>query len=138
MARRPELTVLPCRRDLGEHVLIEVALRVAILHRDFSDEVDNLRKQLRGGDREPRVLHVMCVRRTIATERPKEWEDVSINDGEHLVWGKVPKPGPAHVLVGASQLVLPLWEDSVLQRPLESRGLVLLQDLHVVETTQEE
>ena len=37
VARRPELTVLSCRSDLGQHVLIEVTLRVAVLHRDFGD-----------------------------------------------------------------------------------------------------
>ena len=76
VARRPELAVLSCGRDLGEHVFIEVALGVAILHRDLGDEIHYFRKKLRRGDRESRVLHVVCVRRTVAPERPQKWENV--------------------------------------------------------------
>ena len=32
--RRPELAVLPGRRNLAEHVLLDVALGVSVLHRD--------------------------------------------------------------------------------------------------------
>ena len=76
VARRAELTVLPGRGDLGEHVLVEVALGVAVLHRDLVDEVDDLGKQLRGGDGEAGVLHVVRVGRAVAAECPEEREDV--------------------------------------------------------------
>ncbi len=89
-------------------------------------------------DREPRVLHVVRVGRAVATERPQEREDVSVDDREHLVRREVLEPRPAHVLVGAPLLVFALWEDPALHRLLESRGLVLLQDLQVVQPAQEE
>ena len=42
VARRAELAVLPGGGDLAEHVLVEVALGVAILHRDLVEQVDDL------------------------------------------------------------------------------------------------
>ena len=36
------MAVLPCPRDLREHVLIEVAFGVAVVHLDLVDKVDNL------------------------------------------------------------------------------------------------
>ena len=36
VARRAELAVLPGRGDLAEHVLVKIALGVALLHRDVS------------------------------------------------------------------------------------------------------
>ena len=47
VTRRAELTVLPGARDLAEHVLVDIALGVAVLHRDLGDEVDDLREELR-------------------------------------------------------------------------------------------
>ena len=41
VARRAELAVLPGGSDLGEHVLVEVALGVALLHRHLVDHVDD-------------------------------------------------------------------------------------------------
>ncbi len=45
VARRAELAVLSGRGDLAEHVLVEVALGVAPLHRQVADQVDDLREQ---------------------------------------------------------------------------------------------
>ena len=45
--RRAELAVLTGGRDLGEHVLVQVALGVALLHRHLVDHVDDLRQQSR-------------------------------------------------------------------------------------------
>jgi type I restriction enzyme R subunit len=61
VARRAELAILPGGRDLAEHVLIEVALGVAILHRDGIEQVHHLGEQRRRGDGEARVLHVVRV-----------------------------------------------------------------------------
>ena len=70
VARRAELAVLPGRGDLGEHVLVEVALGVAVVHRDVVEHVDDLRQQRRRRDREPGVLHV--VRRRSSRRRRSE------------------------------------------------------------------
>ena len=45
VARRAELAVLPGGGDLAEHVLVEVALGVAVLHRHLVDHVHDLREQ---------------------------------------------------------------------------------------------
>ena len=66
----------PARGDLAEHVLVEVALGVAVLHRDIVDQVDHLGQQRRRGDSEARILHVMRVGRAVAAERAQEREDV--------------------------------------------------------------
>ena len=47
VARRAELAVLPGAGDLAEHVLVEVALGVAVLHRDVVDHVHDLGQQRR-------------------------------------------------------------------------------------------
>ena len=45
VARRAELAVLTGAGDLGEHVLVQVALGVALLHRHLVDHIDDLRQQ---------------------------------------------------------------------------------------------
>ena len=42
VARRAKLAILAGAGDLPEHVLVEVALGVAVLHRDFVDEINDL------------------------------------------------------------------------------------------------
>ena len=69
LARGAELAVLPGAGDLPEHVFVEVALGVAVLHRQLVDEVHHLREQRRLRDGEARVLHVLRVGRAVAAER---------------------------------------------------------------------
>ena len=76
VARRAELAVLPGGGDLAEHVLVEVALGVAVLHRHLVEQVHDLRQQRRRGDGEARVLHVVRVGGVVAAERAQEREDV--------------------------------------------------------------
>ena len=70
----------PARGDLAEHVFVEVALGVAVLHRHVVDHVHDLGEQRGRGDGEPRVLHVMRVGRVVAAERAQEREDVLADD----------------------------------------------------------
>ncbi len=42
--RRAELTVLPGRGDLAEHVLVEISLRVALVHRHVVNQIDHFRQ----------------------------------------------------------------------------------------------
>ena len=80
VARRAELAVLPGGGDLAEHVFVEVALGVAILHRHLVDHVHHLGQQRRRGDGEARVLHVVRVGGVVAAQRAQEREDVFVDD----------------------------------------------------------
>ena len=138
VARRAELAVLPGAGDLAEHVLVEVALGVAVLHRHVVEQVDDLGQQRRRGDGEARVLHVVGVGGVVAAERAQEREDVLADDREHLGRREVLEARPAQVLVGALLRVFALREDAPLDRLLQPGGLVLFQRLQVVEPAQEE
>ena len=63
---RAELAVLSSGRDLAEHVLVDVALGVAALHRQFVEHVYDLVEQ--AWDRESRIAHVMRVGRLLAAK----------------------------------------------------------------------
>ena len=102
VARRAELAVLPGGGDLAEHVLVEVALGVAVLHRHCVEQVHDLGQQRRRRDGEARVLHVVRVGGVVAAERAQEREDVLADDGEHLRRREVLEARPAQVLVGAA------------------------------------
>ena len=84
MARRTELTVLTRRCDLGEHVLVHVALGVAVLHRDRIQPINRLLQQRRGGDGEPGILHVAGVA-AVGCSFLKEREDVVVDDVVHVL-----------------------------------------------------
>ena len=58
----------PARGDLGEHVLVDVALGVAVLHRELVEQVHDLGQQARRRDREARVPHVVRVGRALAAQ----------------------------------------------------------------------
>ena len=79
MAWRAELPVLTGGRDLREHVLVQVALGVALLHRHLVDHIDDLRQQSRRGNRETRVFHVMRVGRLVAAQCSKERKHMLAN-----------------------------------------------------------
>jgi hypothetical protein len=85
VARGAELAVLPGAGDLPEHVLVEVALGVAVLHGDGVDHVHDLGEQGGGGDGEARVLHVVRVGGIVPAQGPEEGEDVLIHDLEHVL-----------------------------------------------------
>ena len=57
--RRSELAVLPRGRDLGEHVLVDIALGVSIHHWDRVEPVHRLLKQRRSGNGETGPAHVL-------------------------------------------------------------------------------
>ena len=61
VARRAELAVLPGGGQLAQHVLVDVALGIAVVHGDVVDQVDDLGEQRRRGDGEAGVAHVVRV-----------------------------------------------------------------------------
>ena len=91
VARGAELAVLAGGGDLAQHVFVEVALGVAIVHGDLVDQVHNPRQERWRGDGEARVLHVLGVGRAVAARGAKERKDVLVHDGEHLGGGRFRK-----------------------------------------------
>ena len=135
---RPELPVLPSRRNLAEHVFVEVALRVPVVHRHVVDHVHDLRQQRRSRNREPSVLHVMGVGRVVAAKGPQEREDVVADHREHLRWREILEPRPPQVFVGTTLRVCTFGEDSSLDGLLQPSGFVLFQRVQVVQSFQEQ
>ena len=137
VARGAELAVLPGAGDLPEHVFVEVALRVAVLHRHVIDHVHDLREQRGLRDGEARVLHVVRVGGIVAAERAQEREDVIVHDGEHFRRREMLEARPAEIVAGATARVVALGEDAALHRLFEPRGFALLQRVQIVEPFQE-
>ena len=142
MARRAELAVLSGRGDLAQHVLVEVALGVAILHRDIGEEIDHLGQQRRRRDREARALHVRRVRGALLGHGAQEGEYVLGDDLEHRGRLAVFQPRPAHVLIGDATLladaVLAIGEDAPLHRLLQPIGSIFFPRVDFVEPAQEQ
>ena len=134
---RTELAVLPRGGDLAQHVLVEVALGVAVLHRHVVDGVHHLSQQPGGGDGEARVLHVVGVGGAVAAQGAQEGEDVLAHHREHLGRGQVLEASPAQILVRAALGVCALGENAVLYGALEAVGLALLQGVQLVEAADE-
>jgi hypothetical protein len=133
---------LPCGRDLRQHVFVEVALGVAILHRDFSQQIDHLGEQRGRRNREARALHMGGVRAVGLGHVAQEREHVLGDDFEHRRGVFVLQPGPAHLLIGnataLADLVLAVREDAPLDRLFETVGLVLFAGVRVIEPAHEQ
>jgi len=138
MARRAELSVLPGARDLTEHVLVEIALGVAVLHRHGGKQVHHLGQQRRRGDGEARILHVMGIGGTIPAQRPQPRKNVLADNGVHLGRREILEMRPPEMLIRALLRILARREDAVRHRLFQPRGLVLLQRVQVVQAAQEE
>ena len=105
VARGAELAVLSGAGDLAEHVFVEVALGVAVLHRHAVNHVHDLGEQRGRGDGEARVLHVVRVGGVVAAERAQEREDVVIDDREHFLRLEMFEARPAEVFVRPAAVV---------------------------------
>ena len=82
---RSELAVLSGGGDLAEHVLVQVALDVPLVQGEFVQDVNGLGQQVRRGDGEPRVLHVLGVRGVLAAESTQPREHAIGDDLVHLL-----------------------------------------------------
>ena len=138
MPRGAELPVLPGARDLAEHVLVDVALGIATFQRDCVEQVDHLGQERRRGDGEPGVPHVLAIGGTLATEGSEEGEDVVVHHLVHVAGRHVLEEGPAEVLVRKALWVLAFGEDLPLHRLAKAAGLVLFEDLKVIQAPDEE
>ena len=138
MTRGAELPVLPGGRDLAEHVLVEVALGVAVGHVDAVELIHHVRQHAGRGHHEEGVSHVVCVRRaSVAIGVPAlpqglhEGEHLVAHGREHLLGSGLPEARPANgVLIGS--------EDWPFDGLTGACGLALLQRVQLVEPFDEE
>jgi len=135
VARGAELAIGTSGRDLAEHVLVEIAVGVAVVHRDLVEHVDDLRQHGRVRDREAGVLHVLGVRRVVAADLVA----VLLQEREHLGGHRLEHHFRVEVLETApAQVRLARQELRVLDRLAEDARLALRRRLQVVEAAQEE
>src|SRR5208337_720737 len=80
VARGAKLTILAGSGDLAEHVFVDIALGVAIVHPDLVELLDGLGEQRRRRDAKTCILHMLAESRALATERAQKREDMFIDD----------------------------------------------------------
>jgi hypothetical protein len=136
--RGAELSILPRRGDFSEHVFVEVALGIAILHRHMVDHVHHAREQRGIWDGEPRVLHVMRIRGIIPAQRPQKRKYVLADDREHFTRLEMLEMRPAEILVAPLPRVLAQGKHPALHRTFEPVRLRLLQRVEIVQPLDEE
>ncbi len=137
---RDELELLIQRRQsrqLAEHVLVDVALGVAVFHGNVREHVDHLGEQRGRGDGEAGVTH--GVRKGgVAAHGAEEWKDVLGHVLVHDVGGVVLEVRPAVPLVGDALGVFALRKDAALKRLAGASGLVFGCGLNLVQALEEE
>ena len=125
----PELAVDPSRGDLGQQVLVQVAVRVAVSHRDVVEHVDDLGQEGGRWDREPRVPHVVGVGRVVTANLLA----VLLEKGEHLAGeGLVHDVGVEVLEPAPAQVRLAVQEFRILDHSAGYAGLLLGEGLQVV------
>jgi hypothetical protein len=147
VAGRSELPVLTGRGDLSEHIFVDVALGVAIVHLHLVEFIDDLGEERRVRNSVAGLLHVLG---EIALGRDlfaDEGENVLVDDFEHLLRLEQFEPRPTKVFVGTTALLAhffvaapipPFRKNAPLQRYLERGGFRLLERLQLVETLDKE
>ena len=143
VARRAELAVLASGGNAREHVLVDVALGVAVVHLDGVETLDRPPEQRRGRDREAGVFHILHVR--IARSEvaslgrfPQKGEDRLADNRVHLLVAQVLESRPAIVHVGAAGIVGALGEDAALHRATGAVRLAFFERVEIVKALDEE
>ena len=128
----------PARGELGEQIFVQIALGVAILHRDLADEVDDAAEQRGRRDGEARIVHVAGIERGLAAERAQPGEEMVADEGVHLAGLAVLEAAPAEIGEGDALVGLALGEDPARLIAGDGAGFVVLQRLKIVEPADEE
>jgi hypothetical protein len=134
----PELPVLPRRGDLAQHVLVDVALGIAVLHGHGVQQVHHLRQQPRRRDGEAGVLHVLRVGGVVAAQRAQKRKDVLRDHGVHVRRSEVLEARPAEVVVRPVPGVRAFGKHTARHRLTQLGGLALLQRVQLVQPLQKE
>ena len=140
VARRAKLAVLTGGRDLGEHVLVKIALGVALLHRHLVDHVDDFGQQSRRRNRETRVLHVMRVGGLIAAQRSKERKHMLADQFVHVSGREMLEARPAIICVGTrrkAMVIIALGKQPPLDGLLQPSGFQFFERLQLVKPLDE-
>ena len=137
VARRAELAVLPGGGDFAEHVFVEVALGVSVVHGDGVDHVHHLGQQCRRGDGEARIFHVLGVGGLLAGAGVRAQV---ADEGEDLIaHGVEDGAGIAQLLEhGPAQVALRGREDGRFKGLAGAVGFVFFEGLDVVQPLDEE
>ena len=100
MARRAELAVLPGGGQLTQHVFVQVALGVPVVHRNFVQQIDHFGQQPRffGRQGEAGVFHVGGEGGLLAGHLLHEGEHAFGDGLVHLLGGHVFEAAPAEIL----------------------------------------
>jgi len=138
MARGPELTVLSGAGDLAQHVLVEVALGVALGHVDTVKLIHHVGQNPGRGHHEQGVFHVVAVGGVplglvpaVAAQGLDERKHLITQSGEHLLRRGVLEPGPA-------QMLLVLSENRVFNGLAQPSGLAILEGVQLVQALDEQ
>ncbi len=136
VARGAELPVLPRGGDLAEHVLVEIALGVAVGHVDVVELVDHVGEHARRGHHEEGVLHVMGVGRSLVRVSRLAQR---LDEGEHPVPHRLEHPLGRELLESRpAQSGLAGGEQRLLDRAAGAGGLMLRACVQLVQTLDEE
>ncbi len=138
VARGAELAVLAGGGDLAQHVLVDVALGVAVVHLKLVDEVDGLGEQVGRGDGKAGVAHVVRVGAAVAAHGAQEGEDMLADELVHGAGFEVFEVLPAHVRERRAARVVAQGEDVPLYRLSERDRLAVFAGLLVVQALEEE
>ena len=142
VSRRAKLPILPRTGNLPQHVLIEIALGVAIVHWHMVEQVHHLRQQRRSRYRKASILHMLGVGRAIPIAaqklRPQKRKHMLAHHLIHFPRFHVLKARPAQILVGPLLRINAFWEYLPLHRLLHRISLVLLAGVQLIEPPQKQ
>ena len=138
VTRRAELTVLSGGGNLSEHVLVEVALGVAVGHVDAVELVDDVGQHTGRGHHEEGIPHMVAVcRAPIAVSLPLLPE--RLDKGEHPVSHRLEQLLGGGVLeTRPAELVLLGGEDRILDGLAGAGSLGFFERVQLVESLDEE
>src|SRR5207237_1088221 len=130
-------SVLSGARDLAEHVLVEIAFCVAILHRYVVNHVYDSREQCRSRNGEARSSHLLRVAGYVGVERAEKWENVPANNREHFCRREVLKARPPEIFVRTAAAVFPFRKNAALDRLLQPIRFVFFKRVEIVQSADE-
>ena len=81
MAGRAKLPIRPRGSNLRKHILINIAIRIPIIHRNSRKRINHLRQQRRGRNRKTSLTHMLGVARRLTTKAGPQ----PLNKREHPV-----------------------------------------------------
>ena len=137
VARRAKLPVLPRRRNLAQHVLVQIALGVPLFHGHLVNLIDDLCQQPRCWDRKARIFHVVGVGRPIPAQGSQPGKNMLADQRVHLSRFGVLELRPAILLISRSEFVLALGKHRPVYRLTGTACLKLFRRVQLVQALQE-